>query len=65
MPFTGAVTLVFICCWWYVIYDTPQEHPRISTEERNLILKDIPQYQNTDNKENVSVYIIQNYCVSI
>ncbi|XP_060590778.1 sialin-like [Ruditapes philippinarum] len=58
----GAVTLVFICCWWYVIYDTPQEHPRISVEERNLILKHIPQDQNTDTRKNENKVPWKNIC---
>ncbi|XP_060590786.1 vesicular glutamate transporter 2-like isoform X2 [Ruditapes philippinarum] len=58
----GAVTLVFVCCWWYVIYNTPKEHPRISAEERNLILKHISQDQNTVNRKNKIKVPWKNIC---
>ena len=33
----GAAGIVWFLCWMYVVYDTPEIHPRISTAERNYI----------------------------
>ena len=34
---TGASTLVWVVLWFYLVYDTPAEHPRIAKEEREHI----------------------------
>lgn len=31
---TGGIGLVWSICWFFVVYDSPAEHPRISAEER-------------------------------
>lgn len=36
---TGALGLVWATAWW-VLYKLPRDHPRITDEERNLILRD-------------------------
>lgn len=37
--FYGAATLTLAFCagWWLVVYNSPAEHPRIATEEREYI----------------------------
>jgi len=34
---TGAFTVVWAGLWWWLIYETPGEHPTISDDEFNLI----------------------------
>lgn len=35
----AALTLVWCGLWWYLVADTPAEHPRISDQERKYILE--------------------------
>ena len=37
----GAAGIVWFFLWMYVVYDTPEMHPRISTAERNYIQKSL------------------------
>lgn len=34
----GILTIVWCVFWWYLVADTPQEHPRIKEEEMKYIL---------------------------
>ncbi|XP_062531601.1 sialin isoform X2 [Bombyx mori] len=34
----AALTFVWCFFWWYLVADTPSEHPRISVKEKNYIL---------------------------
>jgi ACS family D-galactonate transporter-like MFS transporter len=34
---TGLITLVGVFLFWLLVYDHPREHPRISSEERDLL----------------------------
>ncbi|KAJ8869277.1 hypothetical protein PR048_030849 [Dryococelus australis] len=34
---TGVIGTVWFCAWWLLVFDTPAEHPRISTDEREHI----------------------------
>ncbi|XP_069676543.1 putative inorganic phosphate cotransporter isoform X1 [Periplaneta americana] len=34
----GGISICFIVPWFLLMYDTPEEHPRISDEEKNYIL---------------------------
>lgn len=34
----AAMTLAWCFLWWYLVADTPSEHPRISDSERKYIL---------------------------
>ncbi|XP_013180216.1 PREDICTED: uncharacterized transporter slc-17.2-like [Papilio xuthus] len=34
----AALTIVWCAFWWYLVADTPNEHPRISDQERKYIL---------------------------
>jgi len=38
---TGGCSLVWVVGWFYLVYDTPAQHPRIDTEEREYIEKAI------------------------
>jgi ACS family sodium-dependent inorganic phosphate cotransporter len=35
--FTGAVALIWALAWFYLIYDSPEQHPRISKEEKEAL----------------------------
>jgi len=35
---TGLAGIVWFCLWMFYIHETPQEHPRISKDELQLIL---------------------------
>lgn len=37
----ALITLIMTCVWYALVYDTPQDHPRISTEERDYIDKQL------------------------
>ncbi|XP_063237104.1 putative inorganic phosphate cotransporter isoform X2 [Bacillus rossius redtenbacheri] len=34
---TGALGTAWFCAWWLLVFDTPAEHPRMSSEERDRI----------------------------
>ncbi|KDR19761.1 Vesicular glutamate transporter 2 [Zootermopsis nevadensis] len=34
---TGALTLTWYAFWWYLVYDSPAQHPRISDAERKYL----------------------------
>jgi sugar phosphate permease len=36
--FSSFSNAIFIVLWIYLVSDTPEEHPTISTEERNTIV---------------------------
>ena len=38
---TGASSLIWVIFWFYLVHDTPSQHPRISKEEREYIEKAI------------------------
>ena len=33
----GAMSVFVVGSWWYVVYDSPAQHPRISAKEREYI----------------------------
>ena len=33
----GAMSVFVVGSWWYVVYDSPAQHPRISVKEREYI----------------------------
>jgi ACS family sodium-dependent inorganic phosphate cotransporter len=43
---TGTIALTWTICWFYLIYDSPEQHPRISENEklklRHEIKRDVP-----------------------
>lgn len=34
---TGAISTVWSVLWFFLVYDSPAEHPRIADEERRFI----------------------------
>ncbi|XP_069699864.1 sialin-like isoform X2 [Periplaneta americana] len=34
---TGGLTIFWYAFWWYLVYDTPAQHPRISNAERKYL----------------------------
>lgn len=34
---TGGITLTWYAFWWYLVYDTPAQHPRISNAEQKYL----------------------------
>ncbi|CAH2092904.1 unnamed protein product [Euphydryas editha] len=37
----GAIGVVWCAAWWFLVYDSPTQHPRISSGEKEYILKAI------------------------
>lgn len=33
----GILCLIFLICWYYMVYDSPSQHPRITEAERKYI----------------------------
>lgn len=33
----GGIACIWLAFWFYVVYDTPEVHPRISTSEKEFI----------------------------
>lgn len=33
----GILSLVWCLSWWYFVYDTPEQHPRITDKEKKYI----------------------------
>lgn len=58
----AAITLVWCVVWWFLVADTPTEHPRISDSERKYILDALG---NKVTKSKVSQYLQNHYCASL
>ena len=39
---TGATVVLWCVCWFYLVYDSPEKHPRISQLEREALAEAIP-----------------------
>jgi hypothetical protein len=37
----GGGTFVWLIFWWFLVFDSPFEHPRISALERDYVVKAI------------------------
>ena len=37
----GSITVTWFIFWWFLVFDTPEKHPRISREELNYIQKEL------------------------
>jgi len=37
MTFTGVLGVIWSIMWFFLVYDSPSQHPRISDEERTYI----------------------------
>ncbi|KAL4223030.1 hypothetical protein ACF0H5_016508 [Mactra antiquata] len=33
----GIIGVLFVICWWYCVYSSPSEHPRLSKQEKKLL----------------------------
>lgn len=40
---SGILGTVWFIAWWIFVYDSPKQHPRITEEEKNYILKSLGQ----------------------
>ncbi|XP_066581859.1 sialin [Prorops nasuta] len=49
---TSGIGVIWYCFWVILVYDTPQEHPRISDGEKNYILENL---SNSINEETTQV----------
>ena len=38
---SGVLNLLFVVCWCFLVYDSPETHPYITTEERDFIGKSL------------------------
>lgn len=57
---SGVIGTVWFIAWWIIVYDSPSQHPRISTEERNYILSCLG--GTVTEKKVISHLIISNSC---
>ncbi len=55
--FTGSCGLFWSVFWFFLVYDSPDQHPRISVEEREYITREIHKYQLEKTIENKQVKI--------
>lgn len=39
--FSGAISIFWCVAWWFLVYDSPAQHPRISEDEKVYILEAI------------------------
>ncbi len=35
--FFGVLTILWLVAWWYLVYDGPDHHPRISQAEKDYV----------------------------
>lgn len=47
---TGLLGLIWSCLWFYLVYDSPASHPRISPEERQEIASQMGPVQSVSDK---------------
>ena len=38
---TGTLGVIWFIAWWLLVYDSPQQHPRISAREKSHILSSL------------------------
>jgi ACS family sodium-dependent inorganic phosphate cotransporter len=43
---SGALALVWCVAWWLLVFDTPDQHPRISREEKQYLKENLTQQHN-------------------
>ncbi|XP_023709473.2 putative inorganic phosphate cotransporter isoform X1 [Cryptotermes secundus] len=46
---SGALALLWCVAWWLLVFDTPDQHPRISREEKQYLKENITQKHNEKN----------------
>ncbi|XP_068617628.1 uncharacterized transporter slc-17.2-like [Battus philenor] len=47
----GVITMVWCAFWWFLVYDSPMKHPRISDSEKKYILDAIGDKVNQSTKD--------------
>ncbi|RZB39928.1 MFS 1 domain containing protein [Asbolus verrucosus] len=50
---TGGVALAWTLAWFYLVYDTPEKHPRISNEEKEKVAREIARISHRVEKGNI------------
>lgn len=40
---TGALPILWFVAWWFLVFDSPDKHPRIDEEEKNTIMDSLEQ----------------------
>lgn len=48
---TSLLGLMWYCSWHYFVYDSPQQHPRISDDEKNYIMENIAKSIDEEKKQ--------------
>ncbi|KAK2585123.1 hypothetical protein KPH14_008633 [Odynerus spinipes] len=48
---TSTLGVIWYCFWFFLVYDSPQTHPRITDDEKNYILDNITGYVETETAE--------------
>lgn len=52
----GIIGIVWCAAWWFLVYDSPVQHPRISEEEKAYILQAIgDKVQNSKNSKVITI----------
>lgn len=52
----GIIGIVWCAAWWFLVYDSPIQHPRISEEEKAYILQAIgDKVQNSKNSKVINI----------
>ena len=41
---TGGLTCIWFVAWWFLVFDSPQSHPRLDSEQKNHILESISKH---------------------
>ena len=59
---TSTIGVIWFISWWLCVYDSPEEHPRISAEELSYIKKSLGE---TVLKKKVSITFLTIVCASI
>ncbi|XP_014220023.1 sialin-like [Copidosoma floridanum] len=54
---TSVVGIVWYGFWLILVYDTPRDHPRISDEERNYIIKSLVESRNDNDDDDDGVVV--------
>ncbi|XP_029166244.1 putative inorganic phosphate cotransporter [Nylanderia fulva] len=50
---TSLLGVMWYCSWHYFVYDSPQQHPRISDDEKNYIMENIAKSVDDEEKRQI------------
>lgn len=53
--FSGTVTLLWATAWWFLVFDTPSQHPRLGASERSYLEQNLDPVAGTEEEEHMSV----------